>query len=220
MRKAKYIWCILTFLPILLIVLGYVFPSQLFSSQEAIRDFVESFGLFAPLAFLTLQILQVIITPFSHYAVSIAGGFIFGTWYGFVLNWFGRIIGTAIAFYLGRILGRKIIKHVVKSKTLKKYDYYFDKGKILIFLAYFLPLFPDDEISYLAGVSSLKPKIFLPIMIIGHISGSLSLSYIGNGIKSAKEPMFIILSLITLIGGMWFTLHYRKINNSTKNPPH
>ena len=48
-------------------------------------------------------------------------------------------------------------------------------------------------------------------MIIGHVSGSLSLAYIGNGIKSIREPMFIILSLITLIGGILFVSYYKKI---------
>ncbi|MFC1730896.1 TVP38/TMEM64 family protein [candidate division KSB1 bacterium] len=215
MKKAKYIWYLLTFIPIILLILGYIFPSQFFSSQESIRDFVNQFGAFAPLAFIILQILQVIITPFSHYAVSIAGGFIFGTWAGFVYNWIGRVIGTAIAFYFGRYLGRRIVKHVVKAKTMKKYDHYINKGKILLFLAYFLPLFPDDEISYLAGISAIKPKIFLPLMAIGHISGSLSLAYFGNGVQSIKEPMFIIFSSITLIGGVWFVWHYRKIKNSS-----
>jgi uncharacterized membrane protein YdjX (TVP38/TMEM64 family) len=213
MKKIKLFWIFLTFIPIILLILGYIFPSQFFSNQEIIRDFVNSFGIFAPLVFVLLQILQVIIAPFSHYAVSIAGGFIFGTWLGFIYNLIGRVIGTAIAFYLGRILGRRIIKHVVKPTTIKKCDYYFDKGKILLFLAYFLPIFPDDELSYLAGISSLKPKIFLPLMAIGHISGSLSLAYFGNGVQSIKEPLFIILSLITLLGGIFFVWHYRKINN-------
>src|SRR3989344_4705675 len=211
MKKVKLIWYLLTFIPIVLLILGYIFPSQFFGNQETIRDFVNQFGIFAPLAFILLQIVQVVITPFSHYAVSIAGGFIFGTWWGFLYNWIGRVIGTAIAFYLGRYLGRKIIKHVVKEETIKKYDYYFDKGKLLLFLAYFLPLFPDDELSYLAGLSSINSKTFLSLMIIGHISGSLSLAYLGNGIQSIKEPLFIFLSLITLVGGLWFVLHYRKI---------
>lgn len=213
MKKVKFIWYILTFVPIALLILGYIFPSQFFGSQEAIRDYVNQFGAFAPVIFVILQTAQVVLTPISHYTVSIAGGFIFGTWLGFLYNFIGRVLGTAIAFYLGRYLGRKIIKHVVKPETIQKYDYYFDKGKLLLFLAYFLPLFPDDEIAYLAGISALKPKIFIPLMAIGHISGSLSLAYFGNGIKSVKEPMFIILSLITLIGGIWFALHYRKINN-------
>jgi len=210
-KKVKFIWYLLTIVPIVLLTLGYIFPSQFFGNQEIIRTFVSQFGVFAPLAFIVLQILQVVITPFSHYAISIAGGFIFGTWKGFLYNWIGRVIGTAIAFYLGRYLGRKIIKHVVKEKTINKYDHYFDKGKILLFLAYFLPLFPDDELSYLAGFSALSPQVFLPLMTIGHLSGSLSLAYIGNGIQSFKEPMFIILSLITLIGGILFAAYYRKI---------
>jgi uncharacterized membrane protein YdjX (TVP38/TMEM64 family) len=212
MRKIKILWYLLTFIPIVLLILGYIFPSQFFGSQEAIRDFVSQFGIFAPVAFILLQILQVIITPFSHYAVSVAGGFIFGTWQGFIYNWIGRVIGTAIAFYLGRYLGRRIIKHVVKPETIKKYDYYFEKGKILLFLAYFLPLFPDDELSYLAGISAMKPKIFLPIMILGHVGGSLALAYAGAGIQSIKEPLFIILSVVTLLFGISFVLHYRNIN--------
>jgi len=214
MKKTKIFWYVLTFVPIVLLILGYVFPLSFFGSQEAIRDFVGQFGIFSPLAFIILQILQVIITPFSHYVVSIAGGFIFGTWQGFIYNWIGRVIGTAIAFYLGRYLGRKIIKHVVKPETIKKYDYYFEKGKLLLFLAYFLPIFPDDELSYLAGFSIMKPKVFLPLMAIGHISGSLALSYVGNGIQSIKEPMFIIVSLGTLIGGIWFVWHHRKVKRN------
>jgi len=202
------------FVPIALLIIGYIFPLSFFGSQEAIRDFVGQFGIFSPLAFIILQILQVIITPFSQYVVSIAGGFIFGTWQGFIYNWIGRVIGTAIAFYLGRYLGRKIIKHVVKDETIKKYDHYFEKGKLLLFLAYFLPLFPDDELSYLAGLSAIKPKIFLPLMAIGHLGGSLSLAYLGNGIQSIKEPMFIVLSFIALIGGIWFTLHYRNVKKN------
>lgn len=217
MKNFKLIWYFLTIVPIVLLILGYIFPSSFFGSQEAIRDFVSQFGVFAPLAFIMLQILQVIITPFSHYAVSIAGGFIFGTWQGFIYNWIGRVIGTTIAFYLARIFGRKIIKHIVKKETIQKYDYIFENGKLLLFLAYFLPVFPDDELSYLAGLSAMNPRIFLPLMAIGHISGSLALAYIGNGIQSIKEPMFIILSLVTLIGGIWFVWHYRKIKNKPNN---
>jgi uncharacterized membrane protein YdjX (TVP38/TMEM64 family) len=192
-------------------VLGYVFPAHFFSSQDSIREFINQFGFFAPIVFILIQILQVVVTPLSHYTVSIAGGFIFGIWLGFLYNLIGRIIGTTIAFYLGRFLGRKIIKHVVKPKTIEKYDYYFNKGKLLLFLAYFLPLFPDDEISYLAGFSAIRPRVFLLLMAIGHVSGSLSLAYIGNGIQSIKEPMFILLSLITLIGGIWFVWRYRRM---------
>ncbi|MFH0856713.1 MAG: TVP38/TMEM64 family protein [bacterium] len=217
MKKVKFIWYLLTFIPIALLISGYIFPLSFFGSQEAIRNFINQFGIFSPVVFIAAQALQVIITPLSHYTISIAGGFIFGIWAGFIYNLIGRVIGTAIAFYIGRYFGRKALRRVVKEETIKKYDYIFEKGKILLFLAYFLPFFPDDELSYLAGFSSMASKVFLPLMAIGHISGSLSLAYIGAGIKSVKEPMFIILSLATLIGGIIFVMKHNKIKKNLSN---
>ena len=211
MKKTKTIWYLILIIPIVLLILGYIFPSSFFSNQEKLRIFVESFGIFSPLIFILIQILQVILTPINHYITGILGGFIFGTWKGFIYNWIGRIIGTLIAFYLAKKFGRTIIQHIVKPNTLKKYDKIFDKGKILLFLMYFLPLFPDDELSYLAGFSSIKSKVFIPIMMLGHISGSLSLSYVGSGI-SIKDPLFILLSLLTLISGILFIVFYKKLN--------
>ena len=210
MRKIKLIWYLLTIVPITLIILGYLFPSAFFSSQEQIRDFVEQFGIFAPIAFILLQITQVVLTPISHYAVSIAGGFIFGTWQGFLYNWIGRVIGTFIAFYLGRKFGRKIIEKFVKPSTLEKYDKVFNKGKFLLFLMYILPLFPDDELSYLAGFSSMRAKLFIPIMVLGHIGGSLALAYVGSGV-SVKDPLFISLVALSIILGALFIILYRRL---------
>ena len=164
MKTKSIIWYLLAVIPILLLILGYVFPSSFFSNQEQLRSFVNSYSIFAPIIFIIIQILQVVLTPISHYVVGIAGGFLFGTWLGFLYNWIGRVIGTFIAFYLGRKFGRKIIKHLVKEETLRKYDKVFEKGKTILFLMYLLPLFPDDELSYLAGFSSIKAKVFLPIV--------------------------------------------------------
>jgi uncharacterized membrane protein YdjX (TVP38/TMEM64 family) len=209
MKYSKIIWYLLTVIPIVLLIFGYIYPSSFFSSQDQIRNFVESYGIFAPIIFVIIQILQVVLTPISHYAVGLAGGFIFGTWYGFILNWIGRVIGTLIAFYLGRKFGRRVIKRVVKQENLAKYDKVFEKGKLILFLMYFLPIFPDDELSYLAGFSSMKARIFIPIMLLGHIGGSLGLAFLGSGL-SYNNPLFIIFSLITLIAGVVFVVFYKK----------
>ena len=209
MRYSKIIWYLLTIIPIILLILGYIYPSSFFSNQERIRDFVESYGIFAPIVFVIIQILEVVLTPISHYVVGLAGGFIFGTWYGFILNYIGRVIGTLIAFYLGRNFGRRIIKHLVKQENVAKYDKLFEKGRLILFLMYFLPIFPDDEISYLAGFSSMKARVFIPIILLGHIGGSLGLAFLGSGL-SYSSPLFIIFSLITLIAGVLFVIFYKR----------
>lgn len=210
MKKSKWLWYLLTFLPLLLIVLGYLYPASFFNSQENLREYISSFRFFAPIVFVLIQVLQVVITPINHYAVGILGGFLFGTVNGFLYNYIGRVVGSLIAFYLGRKFGRKILNHVVKEETLGKYDKLFEKGKMLLFLMYFLPFFPDDELSYLAGFSKLKTKEYILIMMLGHITGSLSLAYVGAGV-STKDPLFIVLSGISLIGGILIVLLYKRL---------
>ena len=201
MKAFKYVWWALAIVPVVLLIIGYLFPSSFFASQEQIRLFIEPLGIWAPFGFILLQIVQVILAPMNHYMVGVAGGYLFGTFYGTLYNWFGRVIGSVIAYWIGRWLGRRILKHVAKKKAIGKYDHLFKK-KMLLFLLYFLPTFPDDEISYLAGTSSLKFKHFFWIVFFGHISGSLALALAGS-VVVWKDPLFIVISIITLIIGIY-----------------
>jgi uncharacterized membrane protein YdjX (TVP38/TMEM64 family) len=215
MPRIKHLWALLTLIPIVLLLTGYLFPNSFFNSQERIREFIAPYGPWAPVIFILLQILQVVITPLSHYVVGLAGGYLFGPWYGTLYNWIGRVIGAAIAFFLARKFGRKIVTRFVKKENLKKYDRLFEKGSVFLFLMYFLPLFPDDELSYLAGFSSMKTRIFLIAMMLGHIGGAASLAFLGSGL-SYTEPAFIIMAILTLASGVIALVFWKKIKTTAK----
>jgi uncharacterized membrane protein YdjX (TVP38/TMEM64 family) len=214
MRKLKYLWLILAILPLALLLVGYLFPNSFFNSQERVREFIEPFGPWAPVVFILLQIVQVVITPLSHYVVGLAGGYLFGPWYGALYNWIGRVIGATIAFILARKFGRKIIERFVKKENLKKYDRLFEKGSFFLFLMYFLPLFPDDELSYLAGFSSMKARIYFVAMMLGHIGGAASLAFLGSGV-SYTDPAFIIMAVLTIVSAVIALIFWKKIKKAT-----
>jgi len=77
---------LLSSLFVALIIIGYLFPISIFSNPDQLREYVQGFGIYAPVAFVVLNILQVVVTPISWPVVSQAGGFIFGLWFGFFLN--------------------------------------------------------------------------------------------------------------------------------------
>ena len=135
------------------------------------------------------------------------GGFLYGTWLGTLYNYIGRILGHIIAFLITRFLGRPLFKNFVSQETIRKYDGYVSDKSLLLFLIYFLPFFPDDEISYLSGLSKMKMKWFILANVFGHLGGSLGLAYMGAGVSS-KDLAFWILSLITLIGFpvIWYVM--------------
>ena len=215
-KISKIFWVIVTVIPIIGIIISLTDPQSFEQAQAVWQNRILVFGVLAPLALIAVQALQVIITPISHYSIGIVGGFLFGPFYGAFLNWVGRIIGHIGAFFIARTLGRRVAERYVSEKTLQKYDKWVSNKSFILFLIYFLPLFPDDEISYLAGLSKMKFRMFFLANIFGHVGGSLGLAYIGSGIDT-KDPVFWILSIVTLIGFpllWWLIRRHNKLSVS------
>ena len=195
---ATIFWLIVTIVPIIGIIVSLLDPISFFATQQDYREFITHYGKWAPLFFIGLQVLQVIITPMSHYSVGYMGGFLFGPFWGSIYNYVGRIIGHVITFAISRYIGTHIVQRFVPKETMEKYDKIVDHPTIL-FLIYFLPLFPDDEISYLVGLSKMRFRLFLIANLFGHLGGSISLAYLGSGINT-HGPLFWIILLSTLAG--------------------
>ena len=93
---------------IFLIILGIVFYecffkySYLFKDATALRDWILSYGSFSVLIFLALQVLQVVAFFIPGEIFQVAGGYIFGAYYGFLLCIIGSIIGGLVNFYIIR----------------------------------------------------------------------------------------------------------------------
>ena len=210
-------WLTITIIPIIGIIMSVVDPIRFYSAQEEYRQFVVRYGRFTPIAFICLQILQVVITPLSHYSVGYMGGFLFGPVLGSFYNYVGRLIGHISAFYLSRTFGRRVVRRLVPLETLEKYDHIVNHPSLL-FLIYFLPLFPDDEISYLVGLSTMRFRMFLLANLFGHVGGSMSLAYLGSGIDT-RAPLFWILFLSTLGGFplLWYLAHRARANSQRED---
>jgi len=207
-KSVTLFWIIITLIPVLGLIWSVISPNDFQFWQEIARTWIDKFGGFGPLIFVFIQILQVIITPLSHYTVGAIGGYLYGPYLGGILNYIGRVFGHYVAFLIARKYGRNFIKKHLDETTIIKYDRIFSgenenkRGgslqSLLLFLIYFLPLFPDDEISYLVGTSNMSKKPFLLANIFGHLGGAFSLAYLGSGV-STKDPLFWILTISTLV---------------------
>lgn len=200
-------WLLVTALPIAGLLFAVFDPKTFTETQDFWRNKISVVGIFGPLLFILIQALQVVITPISHYTIGAIGGFLYGPWIGGLLNWVGRVIGHLTAFFLARTIGRPIVSRFVAPETIEKYDRYTSDKSLVLFLFYFLPLFPDDEMSYLAGLSKMKFRMFLLANVFGHVGGSLGLAYLGSGIDT-RDPLFWVLFITTLVGFplIWYLL--------------
>jgi len=211
---SKYKTIILIISYIIIIFISWYFLSTYFLDQEKIRTIINSFGIFGPILFILLQITQNVIAPIAHYPILLAGGFIWGHYIGFVLNWIGTILGTYLIIILTKKYGRPIVNKMVSKKIIEKYDWIFKKiSPYGLFLIYALPVFPDDEITYLIGLSNMPKKNIFWAIILGKIPGA-ALSFTGNNALTGAIPTLIIQIIVLILGTI---IYYRiEISNFIK----
>ena len=189
-----------------LVIASWYYISTFLIDKESVRNIVSGYGIFAPLVFILIQIGQNIIAPIAHYPILLAGGFIFGPILGFLYNWIGTSIGTILIILLAKKIGRPLINKMVSQKFVNKYDHLVKKlSPFGLFLIYALPALPDDEISYLIGVSVMPIKSIALAIVLGKIPGA-SLSFTGDQIAGISST--IIVQVLVLVLGTIF--YFRK----------
>ena len=151
-------------------VAGFIgWRAGLFTSMESLRNFLLRMGPWAPVAFLLIQTLQVIIPVIPGGITCAAGVIAFGPIYGLLYDYLGLLIGSTLVFFAARKLGLPFIKGIVSEKSFDTYIGWLDKSQPLFnklfAVAVFLPFFPDDILCMLAGVSKIKTSTFLLINI-------------------------------------------------------
>lgn len=148
----------------------YGVQNKIFSSQEALSQFLGRFGFWAPFIFIMVQIVQVVI-PILPGAIGCLGGvLIFGPVWGFVYNYIGICIGSVLAFRLSKQYGRPFVRSMVKEKSYNKYITWLEKGDKFdkaFAIAIFLPVAPDDLLCYIAGLTKMTLKRFTWIILLG-----------------------------------------------------
>ena len=140
----------------------------IFHDKEALANMIDDFGFFAPIIFILIQIIQVVLPVIPGGVSSLAGVIAFGPVYGFIYNYIGIVVGSICAFYLARFLGVKIIKLLFEEKKANKYLNYISQDKFypLFIIAMFLPGLPDDLICFVAGISKMRFRKFLLAILL------------------------------------------------------
>jgi uncharacterized membrane protein YdjX (TVP38/TMEM64 family) len=172
--------------------------------HHRLKEAISSFGPYTPLAFILLQVVQVVVAPIPGAPVGFLGGYLFGVKAGFLYSMVGLTLGSWLAFKIAGIFERWLVKRFVLPKTLKKFDYLIGhEGVILSFLLFSIPGFPKDALCYILGLTPMHVRIFLIISTVGRIPGTLIATLQGAQVSNHQYKIFLILvgisALITLV---------------------
>lgn len=171
---------------------------EIFSSPEKIQQTIDNWGIKAPLTFILLQFVQVVIFVIPGEIIQIAGGYLFGLWQGIFLSVIGIALGSAFNFYLARLLGVPFVKHLFKDEQRLKFEAisHSARAQIAFFLLFVIPGIPKDVLCYVAGLSPLKFGAFLLISAIGRLPGIIGSAAMGEAAAMQRW----ILAIGILVG--------------------
>lgn len=177
----RLILCTIICLDVVALVFFIVSATGIISkltSIEALRDYIASFGATAVLIFILFQFLQVVILPIPG-SVSVGVGVaLFGPLRCSIFSFIGILLGSLVAFTIGRVIGYKAVCWIVGKDDLDKWLKKL-KGKdyLLISIMFLLPLFPDDILCFVAGLSSITWLYFIIMIIITRAISVLTTSF-------------------------------------------
>jgi len=107
-------WLVLTNAP------AYQFLVRLYVDKRFLKHTLREWGVLAPVIFIGLQALQVIVAPIPGELTGILGGYLFGQWPGLLYSTIGLALGSVAAFAVGRWLGARYVQKLVSPHIWRK----------------------------------------------------------------------------------------------------
>lgn len=152
-----------------------------------LREAVAGFGPWAPAAFVVVQAVQVVLAPIPGQTLAAVGGFLFGGVAGAAYSVLGVLIGSAIVFLLSRRYGRPFARRVVDPDALSRFDEFARRYGVLgLFVLFLLPTFPDDLLCFVAGLTDVRLRTLLALVVVGRGPSFLLPAVAGHGVAESR----------------------------------
>jgi len=167
--------------------------------REAIVNFLQPYGFLGPLVLFIILMLQVFIAVIPGHAFIVAGGYIYGLFWGVLITQLSTVIASQLAFLLVRRYGRPMVDRFA-SINVDRWNQLAEKqGGWFFFFAFILPIFPNDLMAFVAGLSAISSKKFFAANFFGRLPVAIVITLIGS--HGFQLPIYFWLVIaLTILG--------------------
>ena len=173
-------------------------------TPQQLQQALQQTGGWAPVLYIGLFILLP--TFFFPVAVlALAGGLLFGLWWGSVYTFIGAVLNCALMFLLARYVGRSQVQRLVEQKLSPQWQRRLQmadgkEGFLLLIILRLIPAVPYNLINYTFGLTGISFSSYLLASAIGIIPGPFAFINIGDKTLEAGSPSFwIAIGLLVLL---------------------
>lgn len=190
-------------------------------TPEKIRAYILGYGALAPVAFVVIYSLRAVILVLPVGVMSLAGGLIFGKYWGAFYVIIGATIGACISFLAARYFGRSFIESRgwLQKGRMKTLDEGIERhGLRFVLFVRLIPLFQYDAVNFGLGLTKVPFRVYALGTLIGMIPGGFITAFLGSSLDNVISPQFFLaLGLFVLL--MFIPATYKKLKAPRASRP-
>ena len=173
---------------------------KLFTSAQRLHEWVRGWGAWAPVVFIAIQAVQVIVFVIPGEVPQIAGGYLFGAWEGTILSVTGILIGSAVSFFLARALGTPFVAALFPRDQVERIRTLLvsRSARVVFFLLFLIPGIPKDILCYVAGLTPMTFPFFAAASTLGRLPGIAGSAIIGSAAASSRWLLTGIIAAVAV----------------------
>ena len=177
-----------------------------------IQEYFKSWGPAAPLAYMLLVMLEVILAPIPGTVLYLPGGAIFGWSLGGTMALAGNMVGAGIACQIMCALGGNYLERYLEAAALKKYRGILERrGLWIVFLLRVNPLTSSDLVSYAAGLTRLPVWKVMMGTMMGMAPLCFIQSYFAEELLTSFPRLVYPLILIGIVYAAYVCVLIRRL---------
>ncbi|WP_251343599.1 TVP38/TMEM64 family protein [Haloplanus halophilus] len=184
------------------------------TDAAAMRAYVRGFGVWAPLALIALQALQVVLAPVPGQVLAAVAGYLFGPWWGTLFNVIGIGLGSAVAFWLSRRFGRAYVERTVHADVLERFDALVERrGLPALFVLFLIPGLPDDALCFLGGLTPIPLRRLVVVAVVGRAPAFFLVNVFGARL-AAGDPLGagVLFGAVTVLAVLGYLYRERIVD--------
>ena len=174
---------------------------------ELVRKFFEGWGALAPIVYVGVVVVEVVVAPLPGIMLYAPGGMIFGGFLGGLLSLVGNVLGAGLSAWLMRAFGHRRLDRFLEGEKVVRFVEQLRAAGVWVILALRInPLTTSDLVSYAAGLAGIPIWKVMVGTAIGMAPLCWLQAYLAEELFRAAPWLIyplVVLALIYLVAALW-----------------
>lgn len=170
-------------------------------------------GLGGMIIYVLLLALQIAFIPVNSLVLIVPAIVLFGSLKAMLLSLIGCVIGSMIAFFLGRLFGSGVMSWLFGKEKVQEFEERLSSAYILLPVFLLIPVFPDEVMCVAAGAAKVNPVFFTVTIIVTRAIDLFFTCFVGASIpfEGAYLIVWVALGAVALFSVYFLTKNQKKI---------